>query len=249
MNLIYAPLILLMGIILGYAVNHFSDTLPVVRRLSQPLCIFCYENIPWITFITLRECPHCHRNNKTRRITVLVGFIILSLAFWFFPPVRVNYWVYMLIVTYLGIMVVIDIEYRAILNQMSLLGIILGLAFGVWLLGIKTSIIGGLAGFLIMLILFWLGELFAKILSRIRHEDIGEVALGFGDVTLSSILGFLLGWPLILVCLLAAIILGGVISGAIILHMAIKKNYQPFTAIPYAPFLIIAGIILLYLHK
>lgn len=249
MNIFISPLIFLLGILLGYGVNYFADTLPVLRRFSQPLCIFCYKEISWKTFFSLKECPHCHRNNKTRRIGVLAVSIILSLVFWFFPPVRVNYWVYLLIVAYLGIMVVIDIEYRAILNQMSILGIILGFVVGTCYWGIKLALFGGLAGFLIMLTLYWLGGLFARILSRIRHEDIGEVALGFGDVTLSCILGLLLGWPLILICLLAAILLGGIISGIIILNMAIKKKYQPFTAIPYAPFLIIAAVILLYFHK
>jgi len=74
-----------------------------------------------------------------------------------------------------------------------------------------------------------------------------EVALGFGDVNLSGILGMLLGWPAIVVGLFFGILAGGVVSLVIILWMLISKKYRAFTAIPYAPFLILGAIFLIYL--
>jgi prepilin signal peptidase PulO-like enzyme (type II secretory pathway) len=58
----------------------------------------------------------------------------------------------------------------------------------------------------------------------------------------------LTGFPFILTALLAAIILGGIISGVFILITVAKKQYRAFQAIPYGPFIIIGGIIALYLY-
>ena len=73
------------------------------------------------------------------------------------------------------------------------------------------------------------------------------MALGFGDVNLSGILGLLLGWPAITVGLLFAVLAGGLISLFIILGMLVTKKYKAFTAIPYAPFLILSALFLLYI--
>jgi len=83
--------------------------------------------------------------------------------------------------------------------------------------------------------------------SRARKQPIEEIALGFGDVNLCGVLGLMLGWPRIWVNLLFAVLLGGLVSGGYILFMLVRKRYQPFTAIPYAPFLIIAAVVLIYL--
>lgn len=249
MNILYLVGILILGILIGFLVNYLADVLPFARRLTNPVCVHCQKDLDWKHFFFLKNCPHCHRDNRKRKYLVILLLVSISLFCWITPPVKVNYWIFMTTIVYLGVVAIIDFEYRAILHQMSLFGLILGLITGILTFGIKSTLLGGFAGFLIMLSLYWLGELFSKLLSKIRKQDIGEVALGFGDVSLSGILGLMLGWPLILVCLLAAIILGGIISGGIILYMAVKREYKPFTAIPYAPFLIIAGIVLLYLHK
>jgi leader peptidase (prepilin peptidase) / N-methyltransferase len=249
MNLLFTPIIFIYGTILGYLVIFLADVLPLVRKISQPLCVYCQREFSWKEFILLKNCPHCQKNNRRRKYIVISVFALLAVVCWIFPPVRGYYWVFTLLMAYFGVITVIDIEHRAILNETSLFGLILGFLFGWWTNGVSTTLIGGIAGFGIMLLLYWLGELFAKFLSRMRNEEISEVALGFGDVTLSGILGLMLGWPLILACLLFAILLGGLISGIIILYTSIKRSYKPFTAIPYAPFLILAAVVLLYLHK
>jgi leader peptidase (prepilin peptidase)/N-methyltransferase len=111
---------------------------------------------------------------------------------------------------------------------------------------VKT-LIGFAVGFGVMLAIYYFGILFNRWMSKARGQEIDEVALGFGDVNLSGILGIALGWPRIIVCLFSAIVLGGLLSGLYILVMILRKRYQAFTAIPYAPFLIIAAVVLLYM--
>ncbi len=140
-----------------------------------------------------------------------------------------------------------DIEHRIILHPVSIAGVILAVPAGVYFNGWLKTALGGLAGFGIMLALYYFGELFSRALARIRKQPIEETALGFGDVNLSGVLGLLLGWPRVTANLLLAVLLGGLISGGIILVMVLRKRYQAFTAIPYAPFLLISAVILLYL--
>ena len=97
-----------------------------------------------------------------------------------------------------------------------------------------------------MLVLFFLGEIYLRFLSKKRGEPIDEVALGFGDVNLGGVLGLILGWPGISAGLLFAILMGGLVSGGYLIYTMASKRYRPNTAIPYAPFLILGAMLLLY---
>jgi leader peptidase (prepilin peptidase)/N-methyltransferase len=133
------------------------------------------------------------------------------------------------------------------LHEVSLAGAILAIPFGLWLNGWQDTLIGFVVGLGVMLGLYYFGILFNRWMSKRRGQEMDEVALGFGDVILSAVLGIMLGWPRIIVCLFTAIVLGGLISGLYILVMVLRKRYQAFTAIPYAPFLVIAAVILIYM--
>ena len=112
--------------------------------------------------------------------------------------------------------------------------------------GIKDTLFGGGAGFGIMLALYYFGVLFTRLLSRRREEPMDEVALGFGDVNLSLILGLLLGWPGITAGLFFAVLAGGLGSGIYLLVNKLTRGYENFTAIPYAPFLLFGAMILIF---
>ncbi len=153
----------------------------------------------------------------------------------------------MVIITYLAIIFLIDFEHRLILHPTSIVGAILFLIIGIIRNGVLKTLLGGIAGFVIMFMLYLFGILFNRWMSKRKGEIIEEAALGYGDVNLSGILGLLLGWPGIGICLFFAIIGGGVFSGLWLLTMLIRRKYEAFTPIPYAPFLIISSILILYL--
>jgi leader peptidase (prepilin peptidase)/N-methyltransferase len=91
-----------------------------------------------------------------------------------------------------------------------------------------------------------LGVLIIKLINRRRGQSVNDVALGFGDVNLSGVLGLMLGWPLILVGLVVAVLIGGLVSLIYIIVMLITRKYQAFAALPYGPFLVIGAVALIY---
>jgi leader peptidase (prepilin peptidase)/N-methyltransferase len=154
------------------------------------------------------------------------------------------------LLVYLAVVLVIDLEHRLILHPVSITGAVLGLGMGIYLQrSIVPVLIGGAAGFGIMFVLYYLGELYVRQMAKRRGISIDEVALGFGDVSLAGILGLLMGWPAILVGLFFAVLAGGLVSLVIILGMLAARKYKAFTAIPYAPFLILSAVAILYVIR
>jgi leader peptidase (prepilin peptidase) / N-methyltransferase len=164
----------------------------------------------------------------------------------FYPTPNLGLWGGILWLILFGLVIVIDLEHRLILHPVSLTGAVLGIIFGSVNHGILNTILGGAAGFGIMLVFYLLGILFLRFLSSTRDEDIDEVALGFGDVNLAGVIGLLLGWPGVIAGVFVAILLGGVVSGIFLVVQKLRKKYQAFEALPYGPFLVISVVLVLY---
>lgn len=177
---------------------------------------------------------------------VEVFFIASSVYVSFFPPVKLGYWLGIIVLAYLGVVVLIDLEHRLIMHPVSIFGAVLGLLVGILRIGLVRSLIGGAAGFLIMWLIYLLGVLIIKLVNRRRGQAVNDVALGFGDVNLSGVLGLMLGWPLILVGLVVAVLIGGLVSLIYILIMLVTRKYHAFAALPYGPFLVIGAVLLIY---
>lgn len=238
---------LCLGLISGLAANYLSDVLPFYRRLAAPICYRCHQTQSWSGYFLLKACDQCHVQKSWRHWAIYLFYSIAGITMALFPPSRLGLWVGLLLLMFFGVVAVIDLEYRVVLDQVSLAGVVLGLITGYWLHGLWPTIIGGLAGFGIMLLLYYTGIWYARWITRKRGQETeAEVALGFGDVNLSGILGLILGWPGIVAGLLLAIILGGVASLFFIIVLLIRRRWRPLMAIPYAPFLILGAGILLY---
>ncbi len=177
---------------------------------------------------------------------VEIGVIFASVWLWLSPPVRLGFFPGFLVMVFFVLVVVIDIEHRLILHPVSLVGAGLAALIGWWNHGLVPTLAGGLAGFGLMFLLYKFGEVFTRVSSRLRGEPIDEVALGFGDVNLAGILGLLLGWPVILLGLILAILAGGIYSLAYLLLSLVVGRYSSFEAMPYAPYLILAAGLLLF---
>ncbi len=234
--------------IIAFIINFCSDVLPVSRSLrTKPVCSNCKHPFDYFNYITFKQCTNCNARRSFRFLLVSILIpLILLIAFYYLGTIY-QWFLATIILTYLAIIFLIDLEHRLILHPTSIVGAFLFLIIGFIRNGLLKTLFGGVAGFVIMYVLYLFGILFNRWMSKRRGEVIEEAALGYGDVNLSGVLGLLLGWPGIGICLFFAIIGGGVFSGLWLLFMLIRKKYEAFTPIPYAPFLIISSIFILYL--
>lgn len=217
-------LIIFIGILLSTVTNILSDYLIKQRGLAL------------------------HPRHRLRVATVYTLITFLTFVIWYIP----DFHIYMptifglIVLVYFSIVIIIDIEYKLIFNSVSITGGVISLIIGIILRGFKITILGGLAGFCIVYGFYILGWVFTLVMSKIQGKPIPEVAFGFGDVTLSTVLGFLLGWPSILTALFLAILSGGLVSAILILSMLITGKYQRYMAIPFGPFFILGASLIIY---
>jgi leader peptidase (prepilin peptidase)/N-methyltransferase len=247
MNFISLFIPLILGLAAGALVNYVSDVLPFTRRFSRPACPNCETPYAWKEYLLLQPCRSCGRKRSLRTYLVLAILTAVSVYTWLNPPNRIGFWLGILLLAFLGVVFVIDAEHRLIMHPVSITGAVLGLVIGSYAHGIPSTLVGGAAGFGSMLFLYLLGLAFTRYMSKRRGEEIDEVALGYGDVNLCGVTGLLLGWPVIIAGILFTIFAGGLGSLLVIAWMLVRKRYNAFTPIPYAPFLIFS--ILFYLFR
>jgi prepilin signal peptidase PulO-like enzyme (type II secretory pathway) len=249
-----AILVVVIGAICGVIINYFADVLPIYRKPGPPICPNCAKRFTAYNYLISFQCKNCGQRVSAQTILVHIYSITAALLFWIYPYQNFSFWWTIPVIIFLGIILVIDIEYRVVLIQTSFFGLVLMFVLGLInqgfsLQGLIITLLGGVAGFLIMIGFYYLGILFSRIMSRIRHQEIEEVALGFGDVYVSAMLGLLIGWPAIISAIILAIVISGVFSFLFLITLTILKKYKSFSAIPYTPFLIVGALILPYLLK
>lgn len=243
------------GWLAGWLVNYLADVLPITRHFSQPKCPQCEIHFALRDYLFFQPCQNGHPR-KARVWIVQILLLAASIYTWINSPSKIGYIFGLVLMIYFGVVFVIDLEHRLILHSTSIFGAVLGLIVGTVAHKIGPTLLGGLAGFLIMLTFYFLGILFTRIRTKrllaMGQEVDDEEALGAGDVILVTILGFMVGWPLILICLLYGILLGGLISLLLILWLIISGNYKKnalMTFIPYGPYFIITAILIIYFPK
>jgi hypothetical protein len=235
------------GVLISLLLNYLADVLPKDRKFSRPVCHQCEHPFTAIEYLFSFRCPNCHTRPSARYWVVLVLSMLFSAALALFPLGLLNYWVSLPLVTFMALIVIIDIEHRAVLIETDIVGLILGLVYGLLFHKPLNMFFGGLFGIGIMLGLYYLGILFNRVLGKIRKQEIEEVALGLGDVFVCGYLGLVAGWPQAVGMVIIAILLGGFFSLGYLLFKLATKKYSAFSAIPYAPFLILATLIMFYL--
>lgn len=244
----FLPLrIILIGLASGLLINFISDYFYIRRKFLSAEYITEIQSLGWIIYLLFPwKASTCSIKIRIRIIIVNLSFILISIWLWFNPPIKVDYWWGMLLLVYFGVVIVMDMEYRVVLNPIGILGGIIGLLIGTVLHDLEPTLIGGVAGYLIMLGLYYLGDWMAKKAGEYRGKIIEEEALGFGDVTMAGVIGLILGWPGIIAGLTLTIVLGGIFSLLYLIIMKLLREYKSFDPIPYAPFLALSTISLLY---
>ena len=246
------------GWVVGTLINLCADSLPISRRLGVPTCPNCHTPRPkaaWSGLLAFllghRRCSECSAPLPVRHLLVE----LLTPAVFVFCGLRTGATIPTLFnVMYCSILILItvtDLEHRLILHIVSLPAISLAIvgAFANPVFDRPTrALLGGGIGLLGALMLYALGLLFSWWLSKARGEPLPGPAFGFGDVTLSTFLGLIVGAPDIIFVFVIGIFAGFVgAMGYLLIRGLIQRQHQMFTAfLPYGPFLIFGGTFMLF---
>jgi leader peptidase (prepilin peptidase)/N-methyltransferase len=181
------------------------------------------------------KCPECSSPTRWRAVSVELFTATLFTLLPSFIPEPVDLAVNSFYIATLILVIVIDLEYRLILNVVTFPVTALALIGSLFVTNQENTfplaLVGAVVGFGLFYGAYWLGQLM-----------FGPGALGYGDVKLSMAMGAMLGFHRILFALALAILLGGVVSLlVVILNRRVDRN----TYLPYGQYLAIAGIIML----
>jgi leader peptidase (prepilin peptidase)/N-methyltransferase len=251
----------LLGLFAGAFLNLCADQLPHWRRLRRmPFCPYCDQSRPlWAWSSTLAylrfkpQCQHCSAPISWRHPLVELATAALYAFLWQRYAVTGQHALlilYTLYSTIFVLVIVIDTEHRLILN------VVIYPAWVIALVGsffhpapyfYRLALLGGVLGFGLLFLVYLLGELFVKVLSRTRGKPVNAVAFGFGDVRLGGFIGLVLGFPDVLAAIFLAVLLGGL--GGLLFWFAravIMRRYSLFTPIPYGPFLVTGAMYVMF---
>ena len=192
-----------------------------------------YENIPVISWLVLRgKCSQCRSRVSLRYPLVELTTAILSVVIAAHFGVTFTT-LFLLILTWgLVCLTLIDFDHMLLPDQITLPLLWLGLLVNLngAIVPLNDSVIGAVAGYMSLFSIFWLFKLIT-----------GKEGMGHGDFKLVAVFGAWIGWQLLPLLILMASAVGAVIG----ISMMMFKNHQREQAIPFGPYLAIAGWITL----
>lgn len=222
-----------LGTILGSFLNVCIDRMPRDRSLiaGRSHCDACGQQlrildlIPIISYLALRgKCRYCGAAIPLRVPLVESGAGALFFLIWLRYPANLEAF---LIGGYSAILIIIlfiDLEHHRILNKLSYPAIALALLASPFIPGRSAleMLTGGALGFGFLLILALLYP----------------AGMGMGDVKLAAFIGLAVGHPGIVLALFLAFVLGGFLSGGLVLAKKMGRR----DPIAFGPFLAAGAI-------
>lgn len=238
-------LIIIVGLAFGSFANVLIYRIPKDRsiikpRSSCPECgseIFWYDNIPLISWIILKgKCRNCRSPIPVKYPLVEALSAIIFVISYLLFGLSINSLVATLFLYVLLVVSFIDLEVRIIPNKIIYPAILIAISLSAifYLIGkpllpllgrksLATSFFSGLAVFLLILIIDFLGRIVYK-----------KEGIGAGDIKLSFFMGIILGYHVFL-AVFFAFLLGAVIG---LLTLTIRKKRKNDDAyMPMGPFL------------
>lgn len=233
------------GLLLGAVVNVLADRLPALRAKPDTATLEPGDD-------TLEPVGEPARRPVPRYIVVEGALAVLGALIWVDPTKAAPWWVLLLYVALFALIMVIDIEHRLILNAVMLP------AFAFALLEVaitqRVPLLRALAGYavaqIVVMGLYLLGGAYLWVVNRGREKKVTEVAFGFGDVTLATFCGLVVGYPSVVVMLVLMILLGGLFALIYLAYRGlIGRSYAAHTALPYGPAIATATLLMLLWGK
>jgi len=271
----------LVGWIVGMVINNLSDDLPYRQNPQAPH----YPNgsprplIAWsgiLAFLTgnrqgdsirltteeekelsLAEIAHLELDTKLPWRHPIVELIMIGIfagVVAYFPD-HPRLIVWLIYISVLMLITVIDWEHRLILFVVSIPSII-----GVLIINAiapsetptyntrtySEFIFGGLVGGGVFFLMYLGGGVFADIVATVRRRSLSEVAFGFGDVILATLCGLMIGWRSMIFAIFITVFAGAI--GAL-LYMTWRlfsgRRYDMYTALPYGPYIVLGAVLMM----
>lgn len=208
---------------------------PLTLSIPSSSCPHCqhkirfYENIPVISWLLLKgQCSQCHSPISIRYPLVELGTAVLSFVVaYHFGINAMTFWA-ILLTWGLICLTLIDFDHMLLPDQIVLplmwLGLILNL--NNTFTTIDTAVIGAISGYMSLYSIFWIFKCIT-----------GKEGMGHGDFKLVALFGAWFGWQLLPLLILMASLVGAIIG----IGLMIFKNHAREQAIPFGPYLAIAG--------
>ena len=204
----------------------------IVPRSSCPHCghmIGALENIPVISYLLQKgRCKHCSGPISARYpIIETITAVMTAMVAWHFGfgwQAATS----ILLTWSLICLTVIDLDHQLLPDNITLPFLWLGLflSLSVVFVDSQASIIGALAGYLVLWTIFHLFRLLT-----------GKEGMGYGDFKLLAMLGAWLGWQALPVIILLSSVVGAVVGISLIL----LRGHDRSIPIPFGPYLAAAG--------
>jgi leader peptidase (prepilin peptidase)/N-methyltransferase len=191
--------------------------------------ITAIENIPLISYLILKgRCRGCGARISIRYPFVeFLSGVSTAIVIWQFGLTTAGLGALLFTWTLLAL-AFIDLDKQLLPDSITLLLLWFGLGFALFdvFVDLRTSVIGAMAGYLSLWIVYWVFKLLAN-----------KEGMGFGDFKLLAALGAWLGWQQLPVVVVTSSLVGA-ISG--IAYLTTKRKERG-TPIPFGPFLAMAG--------
>jgi len=234
-------IILILGLIIGSFSNVCIYRIPKNESIVFPAshCPNCHtpikaiDNVPILSFLLLKgKCRKCGEKISIRYPVVkfLTGAIYLLIFLIYGRSYQTL--IYALLSSALIIISFIDLDVQIIPDEISLPGIVIGLAlsFIVPYISYLNSLLGIIAGGGIIFLIALAG------LAIFKKE-----AMGGGDVKLSAMIGAFIGWKYIIVSLFIGFFIGA-IAGILLILLKIRNRDD---LVPFGPFIVLGSFITL----
>ncbi len=215
----------------------FSERFDLATPRSRcPHCghaITALENIPLVSFLWLRgKCAACHKSISWRYPAIeLLSGILSTWVAWHFG---FNLMALAGLVLTWGLIALafIDYDHQLLPDDITLPLLWIGLLFNIASVfaPLSSAVIGAVAGYAFLWIVYQLFKLVT-----------GKEGMGYGDFKLLAALGAWLGWQNLPLTILLASFVGAIIG----IFSIIFLGHDRRVAIPFGPFLCVAGWIAL----
>ena len=206
-------------------------------RSACPHCnhsIGLLENIPIISYALQKgTCRHCKNPISARYLVVemLSGLIVAFIAWqfgWSIHTIASS-----ILALSLLTLTCIDLETQLLPDNITLPLVWLGLLFNLnqEFTTIESAVLGAVFGYLILWAVYWLFKITTN-----------KEGMGYGDFKMLAAIGAWLGWAVLPLVVLISSLTASIVGITLIL----LKKQDRATAIPFGPYLALAGMIALF---